>query len=79
MEIIENNINERYAYGVIGQSLLTKLMPLCPAKAVHKYYIYYTLLYLITFLYMFYKGSNKKCLKNKALILILSLLCIFKE
>lgn len=26
------------AYGVIGQSLLTKLMPLCPANAVHKYH-----------------------------------------
>ena len=29
--------NSSIAYGVVGQSLLTKLMPLCPAYAVHKY------------------------------------------
>lgn len=29
--------NSSIAYGVVGQSLLAKFMPLCPAYAVHKY------------------------------------------
>lgn len=58
------------AYGVVGQSLLTKLMPLCPAIAVHKYNFIY--ISFIIFYISFYKEYTLKPFKNKAFLLNLS-------